>query len=203
MSCFNLAKTLAERGPKVVVSTQRMVDVPDRETLGSGVRVHRFATAAMRLPDVYSINRTHHLPLPDPLGVHELSRITRQERPHIVHAHNWIVNTAVALHRSSPTRLRFGFVLTLHDFSHVCATKRLMRMGSAREGPTVARCLALCYRQLWTRRGTTDCVCHGDYAPVEEPDHRPPGLREQRCRQWQPYPAWPKHLPGERRRTRR
>jgi Glycosyl transferase 4-like domain/Glycosyl transferases group 1 len=141
MSCSNLAKTLAERGHEVVVATQRMVDVPDRETLGSGVRVHRFATAAMRLPGVYSINHTHHLPLPDPLSVRELSRITRQERPHTVHAHNWIVNSAVALHRSSPTRLRFGLVLTLHDFSHVCATKRLMRMGSASEGPTVARCL--------------------------------------------------------------
>jgi glycosyltransferase involved in cell wall biosynthesis len=138
---FNLANTLAERGHRVAVATQRMVDVPDQETLASGVRVHRFATAAMRLPGVYSTNRTHHPPLPDPLGVRELSRITRQERPQVVHAHNWIVNSAVALRRSSSTGLRFGLVLTLHDFSHVCATKRLMRMGSPCEGPTVARCL--------------------------------------------------------------
>jgi len=138
---FNLANTLAERGHEVAVATQRMVDVPDQETLASGVRVHRFATAAMRLPGVYSTSRTHHPPVPDPLGVRELARITRQERPHVVHAHNWIVNSAVALRRSSRTGLRFGLVLTLHDFSHVCATKRLMRMGSACEGPSVARCL--------------------------------------------------------------
>jgi glycosyltransferase involved in cell wall biosynthesis len=138
---FNLANTLAERGHDVAVATQRMAGVPDRETLASGVRVHRFATAAMRLPGVYSTSRTHHPPLPDPLGVRELSRITRQERPQVVHAHNWIVNSAVALRRSSPAGLRFGLVLTLHDFSHVCATKRLMRMGSACEGPAVARCL--------------------------------------------------------------
>jgi glycosyltransferase involved in cell wall biosynthesis len=138
---LNLANTLAGRGHDVAVATQRMVDVPDQETLASGVRVHRFATAAMRLPGVYSTNRTHHPPLPDPLGVRELSRITRQERPHVVHAHNWIVNSAVALRRSSPAGLRFGLVLTLHDFSHVCATKRLMRMGSPCEGPAVARCL--------------------------------------------------------------
>ena len=138
---FNLAKSLAERGHEVAVATQRMAGVPDRETLASGVRVHRFATAAMRLPGVYSTNRTHHPPLPDPLGVRELSRITRQERPHVVHAHNWIVNSALALRRSSSTELRFGLVLTLHDFSHVCSTKRLMRMGSACEGPSVARCL--------------------------------------------------------------
>lgn len=138
---FNLANTLAERGHRVAVATQRMADVPDRETLASGVRVHRFATIAMRLPGIYSTNRPHHPPLPDPLGVRELSRITRQERPHVVHAHNWIVNSALALRRSSPTGLRFGLVLTLHDFSHVCATKRLMRMGSPCEGPAVARCL--------------------------------------------------------------
>jgi len=66
---FNLAKTLAGRGHEVAVATQRMADVPDQETLTSGVRVHRFATAAMRLPGVYSSSRTHHPPLPDPLGV--------------------------------------------------------------------------------------------------------------------------------------
>jgi glycosyltransferase involved in cell wall biosynthesis len=138
---FNLAQTLAGRGHEVAVATQRMVGVPDQETLASGVRVHRFGTAAMRLPGVYSTSRTHHPPLPDPLGVRELSRITRQERPQVVHAHNWIVNSAVALRRSSPGGSRFGLVLTLHDFSHVCSTKRLMRMGSPCDGPSVARCL--------------------------------------------------------------
>jgi glycosyltransferase involved in cell wall biosynthesis len=138
---FNLANILAGRGHRVAVATQRMADVPDLQTLASGVRVHRFATVAMRIPGLYSTNRTHHPPLPDPLGVRELSRITRQERPDVVHAHNWIVNSAVALRRSSPTRSRFGLVLTLHDFSHVCSTKRLMRMGSPCEGPAVARCL--------------------------------------------------------------
>ena len=104
--------------------------------------MHRFATAAMRLPGVYSTSRTHHPPVPDPLGVRELARITRLERPHVVHAHNWIVNSAIALRRSSPTGPRFGLVLTLHDFSHVCATKRLMRMGSVCEGPGITRCLS-------------------------------------------------------------
>src|SRR3984885_12087327 len=136
---FNLANTLAERGHEVAVATQRMADVPDQETLTSGVRVHRFATAAMRLPGVYSTSRTHHPPLPDPLGVRELARITRLERPDVVHAHNWIVNSAVALRRSAGSR--FGLVLTLHDFSQVCATKRLMRMGSPCQGPSIARCL--------------------------------------------------------------
>jgi glycogen(starch) synthase len=137
---FNLAGTLARRGHDVAVATQHLADVPDYEVLDSGVRVHRFTTAAMHLPGVYSTGRAHHLPLPDPLGVRELARIAALERPDVVHAHNWIVNSAVALRRSAPGP-RFGLVLTLHDYSHVCATKRLMRDGAICPGPSAARCL--------------------------------------------------------------
>ncbi len=138
---FNLANTLAERGHEVSVATQRVAGMPDEEVLASGVRVHRFATMAMSLPGVYSTSRPHHPPVPDPLGVRELGRIIRQERPEVIHAHNWIVNSALALRRHSPTVPRFGLVLTLHDYSQVCATKRLMRGGSACQGPAVARCV--------------------------------------------------------------
>jgi glycosyltransferase involved in cell wall biosynthesis len=138
---FNLANTLADRGHEVAVATQRIAGLPEKEALDSGVRVHRFPTMAMSLPGVYSTNRPHHPPTPDPLGVRELARIVRQERPEVIHAHNWIVNSALALRRHSGTRPRFGLVLTLHDYSQVCATKRLMRAGSVCEGPTIARCL--------------------------------------------------------------
>ncbi len=138
---FNLANTLSERGHQVAVATQRLDGTDDREVLASGVRVHRVATTAMGLPGVYSTSRPHHLPTPDPRCVSALGRIVEQERPDVVHAHNWIVNSALALRRHSTTRPRFGLVLTLHDYSQVCATKRLMRAGSDCEGPTVARCL--------------------------------------------------------------
>ncbi len=138
---FNLANTLAERGHEVAVATQRMVGVPDQEVLVSGARVYRFATTAMRLPGVYSTSRTHHLPTPDPLGVRELARIVRRVRPDVIHAHNWIVNSALALRRRSSAGPPCGLVLTLHDYSQVCATKRLMRAGSVCEGPAVTRCL--------------------------------------------------------------
>jgi glycosyltransferase involved in cell wall biosynthesis len=187
---FNLANTLAGRGHEVAVATQRMVGVPDQETLASGVRVRRFATVAMRLPGVYSTSRTHHPPLPDPLGVRELARIARQERPQVVHAHNWIVNSAVALRRSSPVGRRFGLVLTLHDFSHVCATKRLMRMGSPCEGPAVARCLpcatahygpalgpltasATALMRPWKNRAIDHVICVS--SAVASGNHIPPG----------------------------
>lgn len=138
---FNLSNILADRGHQVTVATQRVAGVPDEEVLSSGVRVHRFATMAMRLPGVYSDDRQHHPPMPDPVGVRDLARIVRQERPEVIHAHNWSVNSVLPLHRSFATRHRFGLVLTLHDYSQVCATQRLMRAGTVCEGPAVARCL--------------------------------------------------------------
>jgi glycosyltransferase involved in cell wall biosynthesis len=138
---FNLANTLTDRGHEVAVATQRIAGVPDEEVLPTGVRVHRFETLAMHLPGVYSTSRPHHLPVPDPLGVRALARIVRRERPDVIHAHNWIINSALALRRRSAARPPFGLVLTLHDYSQVCATKRLMRAGEICEGPTVGRCL--------------------------------------------------------------
>jgi len=187
---FNLANTLAERGHEVAVATQRIADVPDQETLASGVRVHRFATAAMRLPGVYSTSRPHHPPLPDPLGVRGLSRIIGQERPAVVHAHNWIVNSALAVRRSKAAGSRFGLVLTLHDFSHVCATKRMMRMGSPCAGPAVTRCLPCAAAQYgpavgsltaaattlmrpWKNRSIDHVVCVSN--AVADGSHLPPG----------------------------
>jgi glycosyltransferase involved in cell wall biosynthesis len=58
-----------------------------------------------------------------------------------VHAHNWIINSALALRRHSAAKPRFGLVLTLHDYSQVCATKRLMRAGGVCAGPSISRCL--------------------------------------------------------------
>jgi len=141
---LNLATTLARRGHEVAVATQQLDGVPAYEVLDAGVRVHRFPTMAMSLPGVYSTGRPHHPPFPDPVGVRHLARIVEQERPDVVHSHNWIVNSAVALRRGGggAGRPRFGLVLTLHDYSQICATKRLMfRDETICQGPSLSRCL--------------------------------------------------------------
>jgi glycogen(starch) synthase len=54
----------------------------------------------------------------------------------VVHAHNWIVNSALG-----PARRRWvPVVLTLHDYSHVCATKRFVFKGALCPGPSPRRC---------------------------------------------------------------
>lgn len=140
---LNLSNELVRLGHEVTVATQLIAGTAPLERLASGVRVHRFRSTAMRLAGLYSdAARPHHPPVPDPALTGELSRLIARERPDIVHAHNWIVNSAVAVRRTGRRHHRFGLVLTLHDYSNVCATKRMMRRDAPCPGPGPARCLA-------------------------------------------------------------
>jgi len=94
----------------------------------------------MRLAAYSDARRPHHLPVPDPALTRSLAALIDRERPDVVHAHNWIVNSAVAVRRGG-SRHPFKLVLTLHDYSNVCATKRMMRDGAPCAGPGPARCL--------------------------------------------------------------
>jgi glycosyltransferase involved in cell wall biosynthesis len=81
-------------------------------------------------------------PAPDPGLVAALRRVVRAERPEVIHAHNWIVNSALPLRVGSPVPI----VLTLHDYSHVCAMKRLMFQASPCSGPSLVKCLGCARR---------------------------------------------------------
>ena len=100
----------------------------------------RVRTAASRLPVLYSDpQRPHALPLPDPVVSRAIRKELQTDRFDVVHAHNWIVNSALG----PVARAGVPLVMTLHDYSHICATKRLMEHGKRRcPGPAVKRCLS-------------------------------------------------------------
>jgi glycogen(starch) synthase len=132
---LNLARSLAGRH-EVVVGTYGSEDVVDDV---EGLEVHRIRPATSRLPGVYEDSaRAFAPPIPDPAVTRALGRIIEQFRPDVVHAHNWIVHSLLPLRR----RTTAPFVLTLHDYSLVCTTKRLMHMDrEVCAGPSPARCL--------------------------------------------------------------
>lgn len=139
---LNLSNALAARGNDVHVGTQLLPGQEPAETLASGVVVHRLRSTAQRLAILHSdTGRPHHPPVPDPGLTTALSQLIADVRPAVVHAHNWIINSAVALRRARPRYGGFALVLTLHDYSHVCATQRSMRAGVPCPGPRIARCL--------------------------------------------------------------
>jgi len=133
----NLSTALARRGHDVHVAT---LQLPDAEPPSSdvGVRVHCLASLGRRLPFLYSDpTRPMAAPLPDPILGRELFALAERVDADVVHAHNWIVNSYLPL----KPRFRAPLVLSLHDYSHVCATKRLMVDNAPCAGPAARRCV--------------------------------------------------------------
>ena len=71
-----------------------------------------------------------------PTSSRALSRLVDRSGPDVVHAHNWIINSYLPLAAAR----RLPLVYSLHDYSHVCPTKRLMFEGAPCSGPGLKKC---------------------------------------------------------------
>ncbi len=134
----DLSAELARRGHEVEVATLRQPhgEPPAR---ADGVGVELLESAVHRIPGVpVDEERRYAPPAPDPLSVRDLRRVVRRFRPDVVHAHNWLVHSYLPLDLRSDAAL----VLSLHDYSLVCATKRFFYKGGVCSGPAAAKCLA-------------------------------------------------------------
>lgn len=133
----NLSRALVARGHEVSVATLRHRDFPAFE-VEHGVRVHRVRGSMQRIGILFSEDsRQYAPPFPDPEITRALRSIIQEEHPDIVHAHNWIVHSFTPLKTWSKARL----VMTLHDYSLVCAQKRLMQRGTVCSGPQLSKCI--------------------------------------------------------------
>ncbi len=149
---YDLSHQLVSRGHDVAVATLRLPDTPPY-AIEDGVRVYRIRSTTQRLPGIYKETARQHLPpFPDPGAMRALREIVERERPAIVHAHNWIVHSYVPLSAKSGARL----VLSLHDYSLVCATKTLLYHGAPCSGPAYRKCLACAREQYgWAKGAVT------------------------------------------------
>jgi glycosyltransferase involved in cell wall biosynthesis len=132
-----LGQALVVRGHQVAVATTRHIGLAEEED-DRGVRVYRLRGTIQRAGWLYREDeRRHAPPLPDPELLWGLRRVLALTRPQIVHAHNWLVHAFLPLKAASRARL----VLTLHDYSLVCAKKRLMYREAPCAGPAPIKCL--------------------------------------------------------------
>jgi glycosyltransferase involved in cell wall biosynthesis len=134
----DLSAELARRGHEVGVATLRQPAglPPERD---DGVRLHLLESTMHRIPGVpVDEERRYAPPGPDPLAVRDLRRVIREQRPDVVHAHNWLAHSYLPLDR----RAGPAFVLSLHDYSLVCATKRFFYRGGICSGPAAGKCFA-------------------------------------------------------------
>jgi glycosyltransferase involved in cell wall biosynthesis len=78
-----------------------------------------------------------------------LSKVVARIKPDVVHAHNWLLHSFLPIKR----RLGVPLIVTLHDFSLVCAKKSAMREGSICEGPAFMKCLGCAGKHYGTLKG--------------------------------------------------
>jgi glycosyltransferase involved in cell wall biosynthesis len=133
----DLSVELTRRGHHIAVATLWHQGGSDYEVV-DGVHVHRIRSASARMKPVFGDPaRRYAPPFPDPGALVGLKNVIAQERPDIVHGHNWLVHSFLPLKRSSGAAL----VLSLHDYSLICANKRLDNAGRTCSGPAPVKCL--------------------------------------------------------------
>lgn len=134
----DLSRELAARGHEVSIVTLWQKEFPEFE-IYQGVRIYRVRGTMQKMSFLFSHgDRTYAPSFPDPGVMRELRRIIREERPEIVHAHNWLVHSFTPLKAWSKAK----FVVSLHDYSLICVQKRLMRQEVSCTGPGAIKCLA-------------------------------------------------------------
>lgn len=140
----DLSQDLVARGHEVSIATFWQKGLPEFE-IYRGVRIHRMRGTMQRISPLFSdSDRTYAPPFPDPGVMRALRCIIQEERPEIVHAHNWLVHSFTPLKAWSKAK----FIMTLHDYGLVCVQKRLMRQGVNCSGPGIAKCL-VCGTQFY------------------------------------------------------
>ncbi|MHB1131386.1 MAG: glycosyltransferase family 4 protein [Chloroflexota bacterium] len=127
----DLSVELVARGHQVAVATLWHDGQPAFE-VDQGVRVHRIRGLSQRLRGLFSESgRRHAPPFPDPGLMWSLRQVVAKEQPEIVHAHNWLVHSFLPLKAASGAKL----VVSIHDYSLVCAVKTLMYGDGECGGP--------------------------------------------------------------------
>jgi glycosyltransferase involved in cell wall biosynthesis len=145
----DLTTELVRRGHHVAIATLEPPGSLPEET--GGARIHGLTSTSYRIPALHrDTERRHAPPLPDPDATLGLRRLIAEERPDVVHAHNWIVHSYLPLARWSDAAL----VLSLHDYGLLCATKRLLRKGVPCSGPGPLKCVACASRHYGPLKGT-------------------------------------------------
>jgi glycosyltransferase involved in cell wall biosynthesis len=152
---YNLSRELALRGHDVAVVTLQHEQGP-LFTIEQDVRIYRIPSTMKRLLRFFGEKERYHAPpFPDPEILYTLRHIIQQECPEIIHAHNWLLHSFTPLKAWSKAK----FVVTLHDYSHICVTKRLMRNNRPCSDASLHHCLQ-CANKHYGIKGTVITLTH-------------------------------------------
>ncbi len=150
----SLSQALVQRGHDVSVATLLHKDLPECEIV-AGVRIYRVRGTMQRIGSLFTTDRQHTPPFPDPEITLALRKIIEKERPEIVHGHDWMVRSFLPLKRWSRAKL----VRTLHDCELACAQMRFMfKDVQLCEGPGLGKCIACAAHHYGTVKGLVTLI---------------------------------------------
>jgi glycosyltransferase involved in cell wall biosynthesis len=159
-----LGRSLARRGHEVTVATLWHEGLPEEEVV-EGVAIHRVHGLFQRFAGAFEDPaRRYAPPVPDPGVVSALRRIVHDTRPDIVHAHNWMVHSYLPLKPLSGARL----ILSLHDYSLVCAKKSLMFREGVCSGPAPRKCLRCASQHYGGGKGPAIAIANAGMTFIEQ-----------------------------------
>jgi len=138
----SLSKGLSRRGLEVSICTIRQRQLARYEE-EEGVKIYRLDGFFQRIPFLYDDPmRKWHPPARDWLIARKLSRIVKEEKPDIIHAHGWILYSVLPL----TSGLTIPVVMTLHGYDLFCPRKTLMRGNTICDEPFTRGCIP-CLRE--------------------------------------------------------
>ncbi len=133
----SLSTALVDRGHEVAVATLQQGDLPGFD-IDQGVRIYRLRGSAQRLERLFaSSGRPWAPPVPDPELTFGLRRVIEQERPQVVHGHDWMSRSFLPLKGWSGAR----FIVSLHYYTLSCAKKNLLYRDAPCSGPAPTKCV--------------------------------------------------------------
>ncbi len=158
-----LSTELVARGHDVAVATLWHEGLAEFQ-LDQGVRVYRIRGTLQRAEGLFTESgRRHAPPFPDPELTLALRRVVVREQPQIVHAHNWLVHSFLPLKAWSGAKL----IMSLHDYSMVCAKKSLMYREAPCSGPGLMKCLRCASDNYGVAKGVTSVLANWGMGVVE------------------------------------
>lgn len=149
---LELVRERHRRGHTMSVVTLQMIDGPSEDIEDSGYRVYRIPGGYQKFSGGWSSSaKPYHPPAPDPVVAREIRRIIEIEKPDIVHAHNWIVYSYLAIKsKSSPPVLWMQ-----HDYSLACPKKTSLyfKGDGVCPGPSLHTCFPCSIPQYGIAKG--------------------------------------------------
>ena len=147
-----LCRERVRRGFEVSIVTLSTTGEASVETDEAGVTIYRIVGGFSRLGvGLESKSKPFHPPVPDPVVSHAIRKIIDQVKPDLVHAHNWMVYSYLAIkHPADPP-----VVLMLHDPSFACPKKSAMFEpgGTICDDPALTKCLGCSSHQYGKAKG--------------------------------------------------